>query len=277
MRFGGTISRSASRVPLAAWMAGVSWLAMVSGAQAQLAIGETTIVQNDVKGSRGSTTASLGAGDDVFANEIIRTGAGSLARIDLIDATSVSVAGSSQLTLDKFVYNGDHTAKSVTFNAVKGSFRFVSGTSPSNAYKVVTPEASIGVRGTIYDVRILRGGTDVVLASGEVKVCMNGKPASAATCVTLNQPGQGVTVTRTNISTGAAGGGRGWSFNVVCEQGGGALCSPVPPAPPPLPPPPEGRPDAPLGNNSNNGPASPQSSPPPPPPPPPPPTCGAYC
>ena len=282
MMSGGTFSRNTGFVPAASFLAGVSWLAMLSSASAQIAIGETTIVQNDVKGSRGSATAALAQGDDVFANEIIRTGTGSLARIDLIDSTSVSVAGSSQLTLDKFVYNGDHTAKSVTFNAVKGSFRFISGDSPSKAYKVVTPEASIGVRGTTYDVRIAQGGTDVVLVSGEVTVCMRGKPATGANCVTLNQPGQGVTVTKSAIDTGNKGGGRKWSFNAVCQNGGAALCGASPPPPPselPLPPP-DGRPDAPLGNN--NVPSSPPNAPSPPasPPasPPPPPSCsGPYC
>ena len=230
---------------VAVLLAGVSLIALATLAEAATAIGETTTVKNDVKGSRGGAAVSLGQGDDVFQSEIIRTGADSSARIELIDATSVSVAPSSQLTLDKFVYNGDHTAKSVTLNAVKGSFRFISGNSPSDAYKVNTPQAAIGVRGTVYDVQVVGGTTDVVLIEGSAKVCVKG----TATCVLLAQSCQSVSLTKSGFSPPPAPGAKIWSFDGSCSSAVNQTR-----------PDPQIRPDPPLGNGG----ATP--SPPPPPP-----------
>ena len=244
MAVGMNTTRCRSKTGHILWLSGVSLLAMMSFACAQTAIGEATTVQNDVTGARKGAAVKLGQGDDVFGSELIRTGASSRAGLTFLDNTNVSIAASSQLTLDKFVYNGDHTASNVTFNATKGAFRFISGNSPSGAYKVNTPEASIGVRGTIYDVQVFGSTTNVVLIEGSASVCWRQGTKVTTRCVLLTSPCESVTLTRTNIGAVIPPGQRIWSFDGSC---GGTRDF--------------WRPDAPPGNGSN--------SPPPPPPPPP--------
>ena len=227
------------------WLTGVSLLAMMSSASAQTAIGAATTVQNDVTGSRKGAPAKLGQGDNVFGSELIRTGAGSRAGLTFVDNTNVSIAASSQLTLDKFVYNGDHTASNVTFNATKGGFRFISGNSPSAAYKVNTPEAAIGVRGTIYDVQVLGSTTNVVLIEGSASVCLRQGTQVTTRCVVLTNPCESVTLTRSNIAAVIPPGQKIWSFDGSCG------------APRDI-----RRPDAPLGNGTNSPPPPPARSPP---------------
>jgi hypothetical protein len=52
--------------------------------------------------------------------------------------------------LDKFVFDGDK-AKTANIQLVRGTLRFVTGTSDHSAYQIRTPVATIGVRGTTID------------------------------------------------------------------------------------------------------------------------------
>ena len=223
------------------WLVGVSLVAMTSSCWAQSAIGEATLIKNDVNGVRKGASSKLGEGTDVFLNEMIRTGTSSQAGLTFVDNTKVSVAASSQLTLDKFVYNGDHTASNVAFNASRGAFRFISGNSPSGAYKVVTPEASIGVRGTTYDVQVDGKSTIVTLISGAANVCPRQGPVSR--CVPLTQACESVILTRNAVNGPLPQSVRTWSFDNSCAS-----------------PKDFWRPDAPLGNGSN-APAPPSAPP----------------
>lgn len=80
-------------------------------------------------------------GDEIVANP------NGLAQIKFIDNTRIVIGPNSRLTIDTFVFNPDNTAREVTINMIKGSFRFISGNSPSGAYKFRTPTMVIGVRG----------------------------------------------------------------------------------------------------------------------------------
>src|SRR5690606_34449020 len=88
------------------------------------------------------------------------------------DGTKFAVGGNSSVVIDKFVYNSDKTVDNLTINAAKGSFRWISGKSRSSAYKINTPAGTIGIRGTILDISIGRGGkTAVVLLQGRARFC----------------------------------------------------------------------------------------------------------
>ena len=144
-------------------------------AGAQVAIGGAKLIEKDVSGKPAAATApmQIHVGDQVFQNEMVSTGAESLAQLALRDETNVSLGPLSQVLLNKFVYSGSgSTAKQVVFDVTKGAFRFFSGNSAHDAYQVTTPQAEIGVRGTIYDVRIEPGGTRVVLQEGAVHACV---------------------------------------------------------------------------------------------------------
>ena len=75
-----------------------------------------------------------------------------LAQIRFVDDTRLVVGPNSRLVIDEFVFNPDQTAQQVTIRMAKGTFRFLSGNSPSKAYSIRTPTMTIGVRGTVLDV-----------------------------------------------------------------------------------------------------------------------------
>jgi hypothetical protein len=55
---------------------------------------------------------------------------------------------------------------------VKGTFRFITGTQKSESYSLETPSATIGVRGTVFDIYVDgNGDTLVLLHEGKVEIC----------------------------------------------------------------------------------------------------------
>ena len=168
----------------------VTLLASLGIAQSALRIGVTSAVSNQVTGSVGGGTTPLKAGDAVFQNQVIRTGADSTTQLLFNDETSLTVGPGSELTLDRFVYNPAERTGDIVFSTAKGAFRFVTGNAKSASYKIKTPVALIGVRGTIFDWFIdVLGNLVLILVEGEVEVC-----PTPATCVTVNSPGDFIVV-----------------------------------------------------------------------------------
>ncbi|MGI9379353.1 MAG: FecR family protein [Methyloligellaceae bacterium] len=139
---------------------------------AQSEVGTVTEVKNNVTGTLASRTRSLAQGLDVFRNERLRARSNSQGTIRLIDKTQLVVGPNSALTLDRFVLGGGNTTRSAVVRMARGVFRFVSGgLSRSSAYKIQTPTATLGIRGTIVDLHVRRKGTSVLVVSGRVEVC----------------------------------------------------------------------------------------------------------
>jgi len=114
-------------------------------ALAQSKVGVASSVTNQVQaGAR-----PLSPGNDVHANERVRTGDASTAELLFLDTTSLNIGPRSEVTLDRFVYDPNRKAGSVVLSATRGAFRFVSGAQNPVNYTLKTPVATIGVRGTV--------------------------------------------------------------------------------------------------------------------------------
>jgi hypothetical protein len=121
--------------------------------------------------------------------------------------------------LDRFVFSGgESTYSKAVLNLAKGTFRFITGNSAKTAYEIDTPVASIGVRGTIVDIRIDKGGTTVALQEGNATVCQR----HTAHCAAMT-PGQTVSVTTTKNVTKVTLAPSTWTFASTCA-GSSALC-----------------------------------------------------
>ena len=98
--------------------------------------------------------------------------------------------------LDRYVYNRDGSARGAVVSMTRGAFRFATGQSDPKAFKLQTPQAIIGIRGTVLDIDIERGVTHVTLQQGVIDVCPR---SSRRNCAVLTQPGQTVSVTSTRV------------------------------------------------------------------------------
>jgi hypothetical protein len=183
-------------------------------------VGEAAVVKNQVIRVTGSGGSQINVGDAVLRNETVRTGADSAARLVMIDSTNLSLGPSATLTLDRTVFNDEHSYREISIRLASGAFRFVTGHSDKNAYKISTGLATIGVRGTELDIRSLRFSSIVVLGTGAALVC-----TLIHQCTSLTQPGDTAVVTSFNGQTTIQKTNNPpWTFAQTCGAAAG-LCS----------------------------------------------------
>ncbi len=106
-------------------------------------------------------TRSLTAPDDVYSGDEVATDQVGQAQIRFVDNTHFVVGPNSRAVIDDFLFKPDGTATDVALNAVKGTFRFITGKSPKEVYSIKTPTMSIVVRGTIVDLHVLGSGESI--------------------------------------------------------------------------------------------------------------------
>ncbi len=157
------------------YLAGLCALSLgffVGDAQAEK-IGIAALARNVVTGLTGDAERRIKRGDDVLLNELIKTGALARAELRFLDQTVLTIGAKSTVRLDAFVYNPDNRSGKIVLNTLKGAFRFVSGSAVKSAYRIETPLATIGVRGTVIDGYLNRAGTlgVFILREGGMKVC----------------------------------------------------------------------------------------------------------
>lgn len=197
--------------------------ALCGPAAAETDIGAAVIAERQVSGSLNGRVRTVTVGSDVFADEIIRTGRDSAARLVFRDETHLMMTANAVVTLDRFVFNPDRTATEAVVRATRGAFRWVSGASPSGAYEIRTPIATIGVRGTVFDLLVEAARVTVVLQAGAVEVC-----TLAGRCVDMVRPADVVVVTRTGLVGPVPGTANTFDFFEACLRSSNrALCRQV--------------------------------------------------
>lgn len=146
-------------------------------------IGAAVVVVNHVTGAVApqQSPMDLHAGIDVFQDEVVRSSENSAARVIFQDKTTLEIAPSSEITLDKFVFDPDPAKSQVAVSIVSGVARFTTGKLPKDDYKIFTPGASLSVRGTVVGIHVdALGGTFVYVEEGSVTF------TSAGQSVTVN-------------------------------------------------------------------------------------------
>jgi len=111
------------------------------------AIGTAKATKNKVEGVINGKNEPLSTGSGVFTNETVRTGEASVADLVFLDNTNLSVGPTSEVKLDKFVYDPTGSSGTVVIQATKGAFRFVAGSQDKRIYQIKTPFGTLGIRG----------------------------------------------------------------------------------------------------------------------------------
>ena len=164
--------------------------ALPDGASAK--VGDASEITNLVTGTVASLHRVLAPGDIVHSNEVITTAANSDGKFQLLDDTTIAVGPNATITLDRFVFNSGTSGADVAITALKGSFRFLSGTTPDTGYRLTTPTSTVGIRGTEFEVFVDDNGeTAIALISGEVEMC-----SQSRNCERLAEPGHYLRILR---------------------------------------------------------------------------------
>jgi hypothetical protein len=145
---------------MATFMSVTAYAAEDSSGMVVASRGEVLALSNG--GSR-----ELKQGDFIYQNDEIITSARSFAVLQFVDGAKVTVRPDSTLIIEQYLYAGNENDEA-TLNLVSGGLRVITGamakSNPEN-YKVRTPVALMGVRGTEFSIMLCG---DEVCAEGEL-------------------------------------------------------------------------------------------------------------
>ena len=131
-------------------------LGLSTGLQAADSTATLVASRGDVQVITSDVSRPLTQGDSVFVADQVITGEKSFAILQFIDGAKVTVRPNSQLAIETYVFNGgDQDA--ATLNLMKGGLRIITGAMAKvqpESYKVKTPVALMGVRGTEFAIML---------------------------------------------------------------------------------------------------------------------------
>ncbi|MBG1231282.1 FecR family protein [Aestuariivirga litoralis] len=162
-----------------------------------------------VAGLYGSPTANgrvLSVGAQVQEHDKIAVSSGNV-QLLFTDGTKLVVGANSTLVIEKYLMKGNNSVSSFTVDALRGTFRFITGSSAKAAYDIQTANATIGIRGTGFDFWVDKN-TGVVVLEGKVRLCRKGSNA----CVDINpncqagiaEPGKARKLSNSELATRAS-------------------------------------------------------------------------
>lgn len=168
-------SSPARAVAAALALCALVWAAGPAPAQ-QAGSGRVVEVSRDVRLERGGAVDRVAVGTPVAVGDILRSGAGARAQIEFSEGTRIALGPDSVLRIDEILLRRNGTARKFAVSAVGGAFRFLSGESPDRAYTIRTPSATMGIRGTAFDIAVSgREATDLLVFEGRVLFCGAGR------------------------------------------------------------------------------------------------------
>ncbi len=162
-RMGALLALIAAAWPMSVWG--------VSAGRLDFVVGQATATGGDGK------SRVLTRGGEINAGDLIQTGADGRVQIRFADGAYMSLQPNTRFKVDDYRYSGkaDGSEKSV-FSLLKGGLRTISGNIGKvnrDAYRVTTPAATIGIRGTGYHANV-NGGLQVHVTQGAVALKNDG-------------------------------------------------------------------------------------------------------
>jgi hypothetical protein len=153
----------------------IALLSVVSSATwaADLA-GNVVFTAGDAQIRHGSEQKQLKRGDPLYAGDVLVTGSSGYIHVRTVDQGFVSLRPSSRLTIEQYHYNPDAPSENaIKFRLEDGVMRSVTGKGGEAAkdrFRLNTPVAAIGIRGTDFTVFTSAAETRVSIRRGGVAV-----------------------------------------------------------------------------------------------------------
>ncbi len=121
-------------------------------------VGRVLLAAGDTIAVRGNQSITLAFGAVVQDRDVIRTGAASNLQVRFVDESIVSLREMSELRIDEFRFAGtEDGSERALFSLLKGGLRVITGLVGrfnNKNYRMSTPTATIGIRGTDYAARL---------------------------------------------------------------------------------------------------------------------------
>ena len=150
-------SRLLLSVLIAFWLI-TSLFAQVLAANERL--GKTILARGSITADRNSKAEVLKRLSPVFRQDILRSGAEARAQFRMVDNALINLQQNSVLRLRNYQLDSGGNG-SVLMELISGGLRTITGTigkQNKKDYQLRTPVATIGIRGTMYEVKIMPNG-----------------------------------------------------------------------------------------------------------------------
>ena len=140
---------------------------------AEIEAGKTLLAKGEVKSVRATGNVILKRRSLIFEKDEIRVGEEGRAQFRMSDTAIISLQENSILQIKKYQYKEGSSANSALLELLQGGLRTITGAIGKNnkkAYELRTPLATIGIRGTDYEVEIVTNGMYVAVWDGVIRI-----------------------------------------------------------------------------------------------------------
>ncbi len=193
--------------------------------------GEIGVVETAVRDVTGANARQIDGGDSVFHLETVKTGPGSAAAIALLDDSHLTIGADAEVLLDSLVYDPNTATVEGVIDMVAGIIHFRSS-GVTMKLTIDTPTATIGVRGTEFDVLADDVRTEVAVQEGTVEVTSPAgiQPVTAGEVYSVDRNGEASLGTATSPEMNAAVAGMYASLSEDVESSDPQTAALTPPA-----------------------------------------------
>ncbi len=113
-------------------------------------IGRVVTVSGNVVAIRNGVSITLNAGDAVLKNDVLQTGSDGKIAVTFNDGATFDLGADARIVLTEFVYDPNGTTNNSVVSLIRGQLSFIAGeVAHTGDMKVVTPVATMGIRGTV--------------------------------------------------------------------------------------------------------------------------------
>ncbi len=134
-------------------------------------VGSVATLQGGASVTRSSATNALKVKDAIFNGDVLQTAVNGTLGITFEDATTFSLRPNSRIAVDEFVYRERGANNIAAFDVVRGTIAFVaSAVAKTGDMKIVTPTATIGIRGTTGVIEVPAAGATGAAAQSIIKL-----------------------------------------------------------------------------------------------------------
>jgi hypothetical protein len=134
-------------------------------------IGAVATLQGGASVTRSSATNALKVKDAIFKGDVLQTAVNGTLGIAFDDATTFSLRPNSRIAVDEFVYQERGANNIAAFDVVRGTIAFVaSAVAKTGDMKIVTPTATIGIRGTTGVIEVPTSGATGAATQSIIKL-----------------------------------------------------------------------------------------------------------
>jgi hypothetical protein len=148
---------------LACTIATASFVALSIGSVlAAERVGFKNEVQSTVTRQGAAGKRVIARADPIYQDERLPSNLTGVGQFQLSDGTKVVLSRNASLG---YGLGGVGNARSITLKLLSGSARFVTGASNKRVYRILTPQGTLGLRGTAFELTVKNGKTYILRLS----------------------------------------------------------------------------------------------------------------